>query len=353
MINNTQTLIVLTPAFPKDEEDTVWVPSKQLFVKKLKENFPSLNVIVLTFNYPYHTEQYAWHGVPVISFNGMHTRKVKRVLLWTRVWRKLRSIQKQHTIIGIFSFWCYECALVGKYFARRHGIKHYCWISGMDAQKQNNLIKLIRPKAGELVAMSAFLVNEFYKNHLVKPQYTIPIGIDPSEFPKNGMEKDIDILGVGSFNPFKQYDVFIRVVKKLSLSFPGIKAVICGGGTEQQALEHLIKELQLENNVTLAGVKPHTEVLQWMQRAKVFLHPSSYEGFGAVCIEALYASAHVISFTYPLDHPVTHWQVAKDATEMATKAMEILQDPHTEYYPVLYRSMDDSAKAVMELFTGG
>jgi len=48
----------------------------------------------------------------------------------------------------------------------------------------------------------------------------------------------------------------------------------------------------------------HPELLEWMQRGKVFLHPSSYEGFGIVCIEALCSGAEVISFvkTYEQKH---------------------------------------------------
>src|SRR4030095_8776965 len=345
-----KTIIILTPAFPADESDTVWVPAVQLFVRKLKESFPSVQIMVIAFNYPYHTNTYLWHGVEVTSFNGLHARKLGRRIIWVKVWRKLKWIKKRQRIIGILSFWCGECALVGRYFAMLHKLKHYCWISGMDAKKENKLVKWIRPKANELIAMSPFLMHEFWRNHSVKPQYQIPIGIDPAGYGAQPDKRDIDILGVGSFNHFKQYDVFVQVVKQISVLFPQIKAVICGGGTEQSRLEKLIKELQLENNITLVGVRPHAEVLRWMQRSRIFLHPSSYEGFGLVYLEALFAGAHVIGFTYPLDGPVPHWQVAQSREDMTAKAIDILNDPYTKYTPVLIHSMDDSVKAVMNLF---
>ena len=349
-MKHDRTLVILTPAFPANESETVWVQSKQLFVRKLKENFPSLKIIILSFNYPYHTREYLWRGIRVIGFNGMHTRKLKRLLLWMRVWRKLKSIKKQENISGILSFWCGECALVGNRFAKRNAIKHFCWISGMDAKKENKLVKLIRPQPNELIAMSAFLVNEFNKNHLIKPQHTIPIGIDASEFAEVSAKRDIDILGVGTFNAFKQYDVFIHIVKELSMTFPSIKAIICGEGTEKTRLEELIKNLKLENNITLTGLVTHGEVLQYMQRARVFIHPSLYEGFGAVCIEALYAGAYVISFCDPMQIQINRWQIAKTKEDMKAKALEILNNPFPDHKPILLYSMNDSVKAIMDLF---
>ena len=296
MSNLSNTLIILSPAFPANESETVWVRPKQLFVRKLKEVCPSLEIIVLSFNYPLHAEQYTWKKVLVVAFNGMHTRKLRRLLLWWRVWKKLRSIKKEKSIVGILSFWCGECALVGSYFARIHKLKHFIWISGMDAKKTNKLIRFIKPREDKLVAMSVFLQNEFAKNHSITPKYIIPIGVDPTEFEDIPRSRDIDILGVGTLNPFKQYDALITLVKTLSSRFPQIKAVIIGEGTEREKLEQLVKELDLEANVTFTGLMTHTATLACMQRAKILIHPSAYEGFGSVCIEALFAGAHVISF---------------------------------------------------------
>ncbi len=62
MESRPDTLVVLTPAFPRDESDSTWVPSQQLFVKTLKANFPQLKIVVLSFFYPDHTSTYAQQG---------------------------------------------------------------------------------------------------------------------------------------------------------------------------------------------------------------------------------------------------------------------------------------------------
>jgi glycosyltransferase involved in cell wall biosynthesis len=348
-----KTLVILSPAFPPDESGSTWVRPKQLFVKKLKENFPSVHIVVLSFLYPDHENTYNWHGAEVMAFNGMHKRKFRRVMLWMRIWKRLAFIHRNQTIIGIYSFWCGECALIGKYFAKRKGLKHFCWISGLDATKDNKFIKYIRPQAGELVAMSVFLQNEFEKNHGVRPRYLVPIGIDPGEFIHSSGVRDIDLLGAGSFNPLKQYTLFVQVVKKLAQQYPSIRAVICGDGTEKELLEKLIREQGLESNLKLAGLLPHHEVLQYMQRAKIFLHPSSYEGFGAVCIEALYAGCEVISFTDPMKLKIPKWHIVESADQMKEKVAELLAKLAIDHSPLLLYDMNDSAKAIMKLFSTG
>ena len=342
--------MILSPAFPASESETVWVRPKQLFVRKLQEHFPYLNIIILAFNYPLHNQQYLWRGIKVISFNGLHNRKLKRLLLWVKVWRKLRKLHSIHRNMDILSFWCGECALIGRHFAAQNNLRHLTWISGMDAKKENKLIKLIRPREKELVSMSVFLQKQFFKNHHLKPAHTIPIGIDCCEFGLTNCDRDIDILGVGTLNPFKQYDIFIDVIKNVSDSFPGIKAVICGEGTDRDRLQKLIISKGLEKNISLAGLVPHQEVLGMMQRSKIFLHPSSYEGFGAVCLEALYAGAEVVSFCNPMELQVDRWHIVEESSQMKQKVLELLRESKWEQSRVLLYSMDDTVKAMMKLF---
>jgi glycosyltransferase involved in cell wall biosynthesis/SAM-dependent methyltransferase len=346
-----KTLVILSPAFPANESETSWVAPKQLFVRKLAENFPELRIIVLAFSHPQHTDPYTWKGIEVIPFNGMHAAGFKRLKLWRRIWKYLLKIKREQNIIGIYSFWCGQCALVGKWFAKRHGIRHFIWISGMDARKENNLVKYIRPKPDELVAMSLFLVDEFQKNHGITPKHVIPIGIEPSEFSAAPEIRDIDVMGAGSLNPFKQYDIFIQVVKELSKTRTNIKAVLCGDGAEKARLQTLIRENGLESNIELKGLTPKKEVLQYMQRSRIFIHPSSYEGFGAVFLEALYAGAELISFCNPMKLNEPHWHIVQSGEEMALQAKRLLSSS-IGHEPVMLYSMDETAKSVMNLFTG-
>jgi glycosyltransferase involved in cell wall biosynthesis len=99
----------------------------------------------------------------------------------------------------------------------------------------------------------------------------------------------------------------------------------------------------------MTGELPYSEVLKLMQQAKIFLHPSSYEGFGCVCLEALQAGAHVISFCKPMNMDITHWHIVKDKDVAIEKALGLLSDQHTGYNPVKGFSIKGTVTTMMKL----
>jgi glycosyltransferase involved in cell wall biosynthesis len=201
--------------------------------------------------------------------------------------------------------------------------------------------------------LSDFIQDEFEKNHGVRPQFVVPPGIDASLFDNPIHERNIDILGVGSLIRLKQYEIFVEVVAKLKSEIQGIKAILVGKGPDKERLEYLIKNFDLQDTITLTGELPYPEVLKLMQRTKVFLHPSSYEGFGCVCLEALAAGSYVISFTKPMKRNIEQWCIVKTKEEMTGKSLCILRDPKTNYESIEVFGIADTVTSIMRLFDGG
>jgi glycosyltransferase involved in cell wall biosynthesis len=344
-----ETLVILTPGFPANEEDSTCIPPQQLFVKALKKQRPELNIIIISFQYPFEARQYLWHGMQVIAFGGRSRGKVLRRVLWLKVWHMLKQLNKEHNIIGLLSFWMGECAFIGNRFARKYSLQYYCWVLGQDARPGNKFARLIKPKGGQLIALSDQLAREVEANYGIVPQHIIPPGIDTSTFGIAATQRDIDLMGAGSLIPLKQYDLFVDVVKKLTVQFPNIKAVICGRGTEMERLKTQINRLKLKKNIELIGGLPHGEVLAMMQRSKVFLHTSAYEGFGMVLSEALYAGARVVSLVKPMDVMPEEFHQAKNEGEMVELVTALLNDK-LSYEPVLLYPIDCIANKVAELF---
>jgi glycosyltransferase involved in cell wall biosynthesis len=348
MNKENKTLVIISPAFPANESESYWVPSQQLLVKTLKKNFPNLNIIVLAYFYPYQRSVYEWKGINVISFGG---RKLRLLVLFFRMLKTLGEIKKENNVIGLFSFWCREAALIGKWFGKWHKLKHFCWVCGQDARKTNKYVKWISPKPNELVAISDFISDEFYKNHRIKPSHIIPNAIDRDLFPTvQPQERDIDLLAVGSLIPLKRYDIFVSVIKKMIRRLPNIRAIICGVGEEKENIRTLIDSFDLNDHIRLLDAMPQEEVLKLMQRTKILVHASEYEGFSTVCLEALYSGAHVISFTKPMNHDIKNWYVVKTEEEMGEKSLELLLNRKVDDERILVYAMDDTAKAIMRLF---
>jgi len=350
MKNANDTLLILSPGFPKDEMDSTCLPAQQALVRSLNKNFPNLRIIILALEYPFTELSYHWNRNLVIPFNGWKKGRIHKLRIWVKVWKRLIRLKNENHIIGILSLWVSESAMIGKYFAKYNHIKQYSWILGQDAKPGNRFMRWMKPRSDELIAMSHFLAKEFNQNYSVLPKYIIPNGIDTSAFDGSQYERDIDVLGVGSLIPLKQYDVFIEIIHELKRRLLPVHAIICGKGKEKESLQSMIQNLKLEDNILLLGEKPHPEILQLMQRAKVFLHTSSYEGFSTVCLEALYSGAHVISFCNPMMEWVRHWHIVSGKEEMLELLEEILEDKNLDHRPILPYNIDDISISLMKLF---
>jgi glycosyltransferase involved in cell wall biosynthesis len=286
----------------------------------------------------------------VIAFGGGNKGGLSRILNWRKIRAKLAELNNKHHIIGILSFWLGDCALIGNRFAKRKNIKHLCWVLGQDAKKGNRYFKLIKPQPSSLRALSDFIADEFAKNYKVSPAYIVPPGIDPNMFDQPNTKRDIDILGAGSLIPLKQFYMLVELLNTLKGQFPNIKVTICGGGPEMKSLKTMIHDHGLEEHITLTGELPHNEVLKLMQRSKLFVHPSAYEGFGVVCLEALYAGAQVVSLVKPMKADIKNWHVASSQSDMVDLVRELLNESHNDHTPVAPYLIKDSAVAMMNLF---
>jgi len=352
MENKPETLVILSPGFPANEGDTTCMPPMQLFTKALKDVCPGLNVIVIAFQYPHFRGEYDWNGIKVIALGGQNGGKLHRLRTWQKAWAVLRRLNRQYELMGLLSFWLGECAFVGSYFAKRKRLTHYAWILGQDAKRGNKYVKWIKPPGHTLIALSDFIAREFRRNYGAWITQVVPVGVDTSLYSPAPVKRDIDIMGAGSLIPLKQYHLFVESIAFLKKVFPGIKAVLCGKGPEIENLKALSEKLDLANNLTFAGELPHTEVLAMMQRTKLFLHTSNYEGFGAVMAEALYAGAHVVSFCKPMDKEYRHHHVVGDLSEMNEEIVRILKNTRRGHDPVRLCTTQQIAKNMISLFAG-
>ena len=166
-------------------------------------------MVLISFEYPRRRDEYDWFGNTVIAVGGWQKGWLNKGNTCLTVWRMLECLQKKNEVIGLLSFWLGGCALVGKYYSRWKRKQHFTWILGQDARKGNRFIPLIRPADAELVAMSRFLAEELYRNYGIAPRHIVPNGVDPSLYGPAAVDRDIDVLGVGSLIPLKRYDLFV------------------------------------------------------------------------------------------------------------------------------------------------
>ena len=136
-----------------------------------------------------------------------------------------------------------------------------------------------------------------------RPVHVIP---NPARRPETGSSPEapswaVDdrriLLGMGRLHPQKGFDRLLPGFARLRESHPGWHLVLLGEGDERTGLETRIRELGLEDHVTLPGWVADVE--NAFSRSELFVLPSRYEGFGNVVAEALACGVPVVTLDCP------------------------------------------------------
>ncbi len=138
------------------------------------------------------------------------------------------------------------------------------------------------------------------------------------------------ILGVGRFLRQKDFPTLIQAFHKVRSCRPA-RLVILGDGNERASLEVLIRELGIENDVSLPGFDSNP--FKYMRRANVFVLSSLWEGPGHVVIEALAAGVPIVATDCPagpretlLDGSLGTLVPVGDTSTMAEAILDVLED---------------------------
>jgi len=101
------------------------------------------------------------------------------------------------------------------------------------------------------------------------------------------------LLTVGRLSPdekYKGHRQLIAAMQKLVPLRPDARLVIVGSGDDRVALERLVADLQLDQNVIFTGFVSEATLREVYERCAAFVMPSTDEGFGLVFLEAMRAS---------------------------------------------------------------
>lgn len=308
-MNSPKHILFLTPGFPKDENDFNCIPPLQEFLLKFKSSYTSVMISVIAFQYPYYNKSYLWNNINIFPMAGKNNI-FQKPLVWMRAIRTARNINREKPIDFIHSLWLGECAMIGNLLAKKINCKHICTLMGQDVKSSNRYLRFLVNKKIIIVALSKNQSNHFLQLTGRKVDEIIHWGIDNQNF-KNA-ERDIDLLAVGSLIPLKNYTLFIRLIAELKKTYSDLKCKLVGTGPELEKLKNLSKKKGISDNIEFTGLLSRTEIFELMQRSKIFIHPSTFEGSGYVFAEALVNGMNIVSFNvgYAQKHP--KWFIAKD-----------------------------------------
>lgn len=127
-----------------------------------------------------------------------------------------------------------------------------------------------------------------------------PVNLDFFCEPYKG-EREKIIVAVGRVDENKNHELLIRAFAQLAEGFPEYRLKIYGEGDKRTELLRLVKEIGLEDKISLPGNTDN--VVQSIYKARVFVLSSNTEGMPNTLIEAMVLGLTVISTDCPCGGP--------------------------------------------------
>ncbi len=329
-MNSVKHILLLTPGFPKDENDFNCIPPLQEFLIKFNSKHPQMKISVIPFQYPYRNNDYLWNGIKVFPLNGKNLA-IKKPLVWLMGFRNATRIHSEYSVDVIHSIWLGECAMIGNILSNKFKCEHVCTLMGQDVKVSNRYLRLSKNDQIKIVALSQNQSDQFSQITNRKVNDIIHWGIDDQQI--TAQARDIDLLGVGSLIPLKNYSLFIKTITEIVKTNPLLKCILVGTGHESEKLKEMVEENGLMKNIEFTGLIDRKEIFKLMQRSKIFVHPSTFEGSGYAFAEALVNGMNIVSFNvgYAQNHP--KWYIAKDEDEFI-RITERLLTTKLDFNPV-------------------
>ncbi|MEM2614970.1 MAG: glycosyltransferase family 4 protein, partial [Nitrososphaerota archaeon] len=138
-------------------------------------------------------------------------------------------------------------------------------------------------------------------------------------------EKKQQVIAVlGRLVSYKRVDMAIEIFKQVKKRVPDVRLIIVGDGPDRKRLMKLAKDEDIE----FKGFVPEGEKIKILQRAKILLSCSEFEGFGIAPIEALACGAYPVVSDIPAHREVLgkHGILFKEASEAVPRICYLLHE---------------------------
>ncbi|MEB3226072.1 MAG: glycosyltransferase [Synechococcus sp.] len=183
-------------------------------------------------------------------------------------------------------------------------IPYWVIVHGVDVWNLKNPSKITGLKsADQIISVSHYTRDRLLQEQALDPEkiVVLPNTFDASRFhidpkPQYLLEKYalkpdqpvvLTIARLADEEGYKGYDQIIRALPEIVKTLPNVHYLLGGKGNDKKRIERLIKDLDLENHVTLVGFIPDEALVAHYNLCDVFAMPSKGEGFGIVYLEAL------------------------------------------------------------------
>jgi glycosyltransferase involved in cell wall biosynthesis len=143
-------------------------------------------------------------------------------------------------------------------------------------------------------------LKKWYGVQVANKSTTVCNGIDTVHFSQNLDQRDnirsqygihdneILLMTLGTLNKEKGHHLALEALAEIKRKIQNVKLMIVGTGDHRVILEKKIRDLNLDNNVILAGFVDHQDTVKYYNGSDIFLMPTlRVEGLPFVLLEAM------------------------------------------------------------------
>jgi len=299
-----------------------------------------------------------WEGENIIEYEGMTLhgvcaarelyingkRSISEALIFSvKLFKPL--LKEKFDVIDVSVFPYFSCFTVRTVSVLRKTPAFFTWHEVWDDywyeyMGRRGFFGKIIERIVAKISSENIAVSEWTKKQLIS------IGTDPEKIQvvPNGINlqkitgikpanKTCDIIFAGRLIKEKNIDVLLNAVARLKANLPQLKCCIIGDGPEKDRLLKLSRELEIAGNVEFAGFLEYDALIARIKSSRVFVLPSSREGFGIIVIEAFACGVPVITVSEKrnaaqdlIDEGVNGFVVELDSDQIDSVLKKILLD---------------------------
>lgn len=289
-------------------------------------------------DYFYSLKTLLMQPAPAFSF------RLKRLIVFLKAAWIARDLEKQSVQL-IHTHFAWLSAGASWVVSRRLQVPFTVTTHAFDIySEKNDLLLLATHHATRVITISeenkrAML--QLNRSLLAEKIAVIHCGIDLHFFQPEGMARlsvnqPLQITSVGSLIEKKGHEYLIRACGELKAQGLDFHCTIIGGGNLEPQLRALINDLQLENNITLAGMQSQVWVKNRLNQSDVFVlacvNAGDIDGIPVSLMEALAMGIPVITtpvsgITELINHEQTGLLVhERDSSGLAMAITRVAQD---------------------------